>query len=59
LHFLYLAMRNTSAPEFLTNLDVLALLIAGLCHDLDHPVSKQHSQSLNNASQFSFQNPIL
>ena len=38
LHFAYLSLRTlTNASQFLTHLDVLAMLVAALCHDIDHP----------------------
>eukprot|EP00004_Rigifila_ramosa_P003116 TRINITY_DN1326_c0_g1_i5.p1 TRINITY_DN1326_c0_g1~~TRINITY_DN1326_c0_g1_i5.p1 ORF type:complete len:1469 (-),score=315.52 TRINITY_DN1326_c0_g1_i5:74-4432(-) len=36
-HISYLFLVTTSAAKWLTNLDMFALLIAALCHDLDHP----------------------
>jgi len=37
MHFSYLTLMSTKAGQFLNDLDLLALLVAALCHDLDHP----------------------
>jgi len=37
LHFAYLTLRMTNGSSYLTTLDVLGLLVASLCHDIDHP----------------------
>lgn len=37
MHFTYFQMKHTSAVEFLTHLEVFAVLIASLGHDADHP----------------------
>lgn len=37
MHFSYLTIITTKAGQFLDDLDMLSLLVAGLCHDLDHP----------------------
>jgi hypothetical protein len=45
LHFSYLALRLlTNASEYLTQHDVLALMIASLCHDADHPGNTNHCE---------------
>eukprot|EP00002_Diphylleia_rotans_P025002 TRINITY_DN4939_c0_g2_i2.p1 TRINITY_DN4939_c0_g2~~TRINITY_DN4939_c0_g2_i2.p1 ORF type:complete len:1059 (-),score=186.23 TRINITY_DN4939_c0_g2_i2:408-3584(-) len=36
-HCSYLAVTTTEIPNYLTALDMFALFIATLCHDLDHP----------------------
>ena len=36
LHTVYLILMTTEAARCLTRLDQLALLIAALCHDIDH-----------------------
>jgi len=37
-HYLYVIIRKTKLREtFLDDLDLLALLISGIGHDLDHP----------------------
>lgn len=37
MHFAYWMLRQTDAIMFLSKVDQLALLIAALCHDVDHP----------------------
>ena len=37
MHFCYVQLKNTQAGEYLTHLEVFAVLIAGLGHDADHP----------------------
>ena len=37
MQFAYFTVRSTEAGEFLPKLDLLALLLAALCHDIDHP----------------------
>jgi len=37
LQFTYWALKMSCATNFLTKLDVLGLLVAALCHDVDHP----------------------
>jgi uncharacterized membrane protein YgcG len=37
LQFCYTALRVSEATSKLTSLDVLALMVAALCHDIDHP----------------------
>jgi len=43
-HWVYLILATTSASSRLSYLSILCLLVAGLCHDLEHP-------GLNNAFQ--------
>lgn len=51
LHFSYLALRLlTNASEYLTQHDVLALMIASLCHDVDHP-GNTNSFEINTSSE--------
>ena len=49
LHFSYLQLRCTDALNFLTSIEVLSLLIASLCHDIDHP-GNTNSFEVNNES---------
>ena len=37
MHASYLMLTQTPALKALSRLDVLGLLIAALCHDIDHP----------------------
>ncbi|KAJ4458763.1 putative 3'; 5'-cyclic-nucleotide phosphodiesterase regA [Paratrimastix pyriformis] len=48
---LYLVLTKTEVMHYLTKLDVFALLVAGLCHDLDHP-------GTNNLFQVNAQTPL-
>jgi len=51
LHFSYLALRVlTNCSEYLTQHDVLALMIASLCHDVDHP-GNTNSFEINTGSE--------
>ena len=51
LHFSYLALRLlTNASEYLTQHDVLALMIGSLCHDIDHP-GNTNSFEINTSSE--------
>lgn len=51
LHFAYLAIRNLSnAGSYLTQQDVLALLVASMCHDVDHP-GWTNSYEINTGSE--------
>lgn len=44
LHAVYLILMTTEAARCLTRTDQLALLVAALCHDIDHD-GKPHSKS--------------
>jgi dual 3',5'-cyclic-AMP and -GMP phosphodiesterase 11 len=37
LHVTYLQLLQTQASQWLTSLDVLGVLVAAICHDIDHP----------------------
>jgi hypothetical protein len=37
LQYVYASLKNTDALHYLQAQDVLALLVASLCHDIDHP----------------------
>lgn len=51
LHFSYLSLRLlTNSSEFLTQHDVLALMVASLCHDVDHP-GNTNSFEINTGSE--------
>jgi len=51
LHFCYLSLRLlTNASEYLTQQDVLALMVASLCHDIDHP-GNTNSFEINTGSE--------
>eukprot|EP01006_Ploeotia_vitrea_P035219 TRINITY_DN65846_c8_g15_i1.p1 TRINITY_DN65846_c8_g15~~TRINITY_DN65846_c8_g15_i1.p1 ORF type:complete len:850 (+),score=454.44 TRINITY_DN65846_c8_g15_i1:192-2552(+) len=53
-HFVYLTLRRTRAKQFLTSLDVLALLVAALGHDVDHP-GNTNSFEVNTRSELAMQ----
>eukprot|EP00002_Diphylleia_rotans_P020060 TRINITY_DN3887_c0_g1_i3.p1 TRINITY_DN3887_c0_g1~~TRINITY_DN3887_c0_g1_i3.p1 ORF type:complete len:492 (-),score=97.18 TRINITY_DN3887_c0_g1_i3:44-1519(-) len=36
-HISFLVLVHTSAAQYLSNLDIYALMLSALCHDLDHP----------------------
>jgi len=51
LHFSYISLRLlTNCSEFLTQHDVLALMISSLCHDVDHP-GNTNSFEINTGSE--------
>ena len=50
MHFTYLILKRTSAHKTLLKTDVLALLVASLCHDIDHP-GNTNTYEINSQSQ--------
>jgi len=51
LHFSYLSLRLlTNSSDYLTQQDVLALMVASLCHDVAHP-GNTNSFEINTASE--------
>eukprot|EP00002_Diphylleia_rotans_P033211 TRINITY_DN7036_c0_g1_i7.p1 TRINITY_DN7036_c0_g1~~TRINITY_DN7036_c0_g1_i7.p1 ORF type:complete len:1022 (+),score=237.43 TRINITY_DN7036_c0_g1_i7:67-3132(+) len=49
-HCAFMILTTTELPEYLTSLDILALMIAALCHDLDHP-GTNNAYQINSQSQ--------
>ena len=49
-HFAYLILRLTKITGEMSSLDVLGLLVASLCHDLDHP-GRTNSFEINTDSE--------
>jgi hypothetical protein len=50
-HFSYYTLRHTNASEYLQPIDVLALMVSSVAHDLDHP-------GTNNAFQIATQSEL-
>eukprot|EP00002_Diphylleia_rotans_P025555 TRINITY_DN5053_c0_g1_i1.p1 TRINITY_DN5053_c0_g1~~TRINITY_DN5053_c0_g1_i1.p1 ORF type:complete len:1348 (+),score=245.05 TRINITY_DN5053_c0_g1_i1:52-4095(+) len=51
LHSVYMILVKTRASQYLCNIDILALIVAAICHDLDHP-------GVNNSFEINTKSPL-
>jgi dual 3',5'-cyclic-AMP and -GMP phosphodiesterase 11 len=58
LHFAYLTLKESGAANYLLPSDVFALVLASLCHDIDHPGNTNSFEVVSGSNRALLHNDI-